>query len=139
MVAAAVLAVDRRGRGLAPYWPSALSLLTGYNMQVRPPGGSCAFCGPTALWLLLGAVVRASPPPPPLHGMQNTAELAAAVAGAQRVRDALQAPAAASPSRQASGGSTGRDAAEPAAAAGEGQLPPVDPEPEGPTVGAQPT
>jgi pentatricopeptide repeat domain-containing protein 1 len=57
VVAAAVLFVDRRSRGLAPYWPSALAQLTGYAAQATP-------------------------------------ELAAAVAGAQRLHDRLQVPAA---------------------------------------------
>ncbi|KAI7844476.1 hypothetical protein COHA_001936, partial [Chlorella ohadii] len=58
VTAAAVLLVARKSRGMAPYWPTALSSLTGYS------GG--------------------------------TAELAAAIAGAQRLRDKLKQQAASS-------------------------------------------
>ena len=34
MVAAAVLSVERKSRGMAPYWPTALATLTGYGTQV---------------------------------------------------------------------------------------------------------
>jgi hypothetical protein len=57
VVAAAVLICDRKARGLPPYWPTALSSLTG-------------------------------------HTAASTPELAAAVAGAQRLYDKLQVPAA---------------------------------------------
>ncbi|KAL4419865.1 hypothetical protein ABPG75_006963 [Micractinium tetrahymenae] len=57
VVAAAVLYVERKSRGMAPYWPTALSTLTGYSLQSTP-------------------------------------ELAAAVAGAQRLFDKLQVPSA---------------------------------------------
>lgn len=36
MVAAAVLYADRKSRGLAPYWPSALASLTGYTLTATP-------------------------------------------------------------------------------------------------------
>ncbi len=36
VVAAAVLYVERKSRGMAPYWPTALSSLTGYSLQARP-------------------------------------------------------------------------------------------------------
>ncbi len=36
VVAAAVLFADRKSRGLAPYWPSALASLTGYSLSGTP-------------------------------------------------------------------------------------------------------
>lgn len=40
VVAAAVLYADRRSRGAAPYWPSALARLTGYAPAATPELGS---------------------------------------------------------------------------------------------------
>lgn len=73
VVAAAVLLVERKSRGMAPYWPSALSALTGYTLQATP-------------------------------------ELAAAVAGAQRLFDKLPVPPGGrsfQPSAASQGGSGG--------------------------------
>eukprot|EP00887_Chlorella_sp_A99_P002940 scaffold24.g2940.t1 len=99
VVAAAVLYADRRSRGAAPYWPSALARLTGYAPAATPELGSAVagaqrllgrLQAPAALWN------HAKPGGAPAHGG------AAAAAGAGTAAPACAAvgdtpPAAASP------------------------------------------
>ena len=110
MVAAAVLLVSRKSRGLAPYWPTALHSLTGYSgvrlptpqaVVVLPVHGSClACCGPASAGRTPDGEPALSPPvrpalPPPSTRLQGTPELAAAIAGAQRLQDGIKREAAA--------------------------------------------
>lgn len=97
-MAAAALQVERRARGLAPYWPSALATLTGYTAQV---GARLLSGWARSVGVRLGhrhPPTGRKPPPAPSQPrpapLQSRPELAAAVAGAQRVHDSMQIPAA---------------------------------------------